>query len=218
MLFAFHPFKRYQNNLARTNPSLMSKIFWEFCIQNNIPDYMAKTIQDSILDGRQIDNMEIEEPLQTMRNLQIVRCPRIRDFMVLHHENSKNERKNNHFVNFTEDIFTKLVGPSSIKKIGRTNGILREANLKTPEKIRAHTSDRRNKYKLMLETHHIDGLQRTSRSPPGVVLGFSFNKSDLKQYLEDYVQKHRNFMQHVNSMTLLGDEGKPDFLFFNSFY
>ena len=197
----------------------MAKIIWEYCVSNDIPDYIANAIQTSLLSGRNIDHMLLETSMQTLRNVKIVRCERLRDFLVLHQENSQIERKNNHFINLDEKAFNKLCGASSIVNIGETNKVLRSANLITPKKVRAKTSELRNRLKSMLISHQMDKLQRTTRCPDGLVLGFSFKKENLKLFLQEYIEKHKSFMEQVHSLTLIGDEGRGSYksvLVFNS--
>ena len=100
------------------------------------------------------------------------------------------------------------MGASSISKIGKTNTILRGANINTPVKIRFHTTTKRNNLKSMIQEHHLENCQRTNRSPDGICLGYSFKKNDFVAFLQQYKSKHNEFIKDVTSLTLCGDEGK----------
>ena len=117
-------------------------------------------------------------------------------------------------MNLDEDTFAKLVGAASISKIGRTNKILRSANIQTPVKVRLQTQMRRQNFKSMIQEHYLENVQRTNqKTSTGICLGFSFTKVDLENFLTEYKSKHADFLQHVTSITLVGDEGKHILVF-----
>lgn len=159
------------------------------------------------VEGRKIDNLIVEADTKTLKNLTVVRSPRLKDFLVLHSEKKSNELKNKDFIDFCQSAFDKLVSSSSIEKIGRTNKILRSTNVSTPKYIRKTIRDRRNELTSMVFQHQIDNCQRTNKSPLGICLGFSFQKNEFELFLNDYVQKHQTFMSHVTNLTVCGDEG-----------
>lgn len=181
---------------------------WEFSIEKKFPDILANAIQESLLSDRKIEKLDKDDSLQTLRNIQIVRSPRLQNFLVIHKEDDHLVRRNKDVVNLDEDTFAKLVGAASISKIGKTNKILRSANIKTPVNVRLKTQIRRNNLKSMIQEHYLEKVQRTNqKTSNGICLGFSFKQAELEKFLTEYKSKHADFMQHVTSITLVGDEG-----------
>ena len=155
-----------------------------------------------------MEHLSKDDSIQTLKNVQIFRSSRLKNFLVVHKEDDHLVRRNKDIVNLDEDTFSKLVGASSLSKIGRTNKILRSANIKTPVNVRLNTQIRRNNLKSMIQVHHLENVQRTNqKTSEGVCLGFAFKKNDLEQFLTEYTAKHEAFMQHVTSITVCGDEG-----------
>ena len=176
---------------------------------------MANEIQTSLASGRQIEHLNVEDSSQMVKNVKIFRSNRIRDFLVVHTEKSPNERKNRDFVDLSGQIFKKLVGGSSLAKIGKVNNILRSANLSTPKHVRETTTEERNRFKSMIQLHELDQCQRTNRSPPGICLGFSFHKEEFKTFFDEYINKHEDFIRNVTSLTVCSDEGELKHQFIN---
>ena len=61
--------------------------------------------------------------------------------------------------------------------------------------------------------------KRTNRSPIGIIQGFCFSTEGFKTYIEEYLKIHQSWMNSVDCITLLGDEGRGSFkcvLGFNS--
>ena len=115
---------RYKGNMNKTNPSLLSKIMWESAVTNGYGDHLAHEIQRSLLENREVENLEVSEDLHTIKNCRIVKSPNFRDFLVLHRESSHNRRKSKDQCEMNEEVFRRLIPTaSSVTQYGETNKV-----------------------------------------------------------------------------------------------
>ena len=115
---------RYKSNMNKTNPSFLSKIIWESAITNGYGDHLAHEIQRSLLENREVKNLEVSDDLHTIKNCRIVKSPNFRDFLVLHRESSHNRRKSKDQCEMDEEVFRRLIPTaSSVTQYGETNKV-----------------------------------------------------------------------------------------------
>lgn len=150
---------RYKTKFSQSNPGLLAKLAWENAISDGYADYLFHEIQKSLLSKRKISNLNVDEHVTTVKNVRLVKSPNFRDYFIIHKEPWHNKRKNRDECEITEDVFRKLIPTSSpIKQYGDTNKALRQANFKTPEKIREKITNQRKKLESYLKEIQLEGL------------------------------------------------------------